>query len=169
MRESRAAARCIQDGPTQGHCLNTTVQEVGPCEDLRKGFQTAVGQLELISNIHAFNPWANSIMFSGSTPAAGPRESLVRQSFACWMGQCELIALIFWPRKWAHAKIMHEGFQTAVGELELINDIRAFTPQSNARPMREFHAAARFVLDGPMRVHCPNILAQEVGPCEDFA
>jgi len=131
-RESRAAACCIQDGPTRGHCLNITVQEVGPCKDLRKGFQTAVGQLELISNICAFNPWANLIMFSGSTPTAGPHESFMRQSFVCWMGQCELIALIFWPRKWAHAKNMHEGFQTAVGELELINDIHAFTPWSNA-------------------------------------
>jgi len=99
---------------------------------LHKGLQTAVGQLELISNTHAFNPWANLIIFPGSGPAAGPCESLVWQPILCWMGQCELIARILWYRKWAHLRTLHKGFQTAVGQLELISDIHAFNPWANS-------------------------------------
>jgi len=98
---------------------------------LHKGFQTAVGQLKLISSIHAFNPWANLIIFPGSSPAAGPHESLVQQPILCWMGQCKLIAQILWCRKWAHSRTLHKGFQTAVGQLELISDICAFNPWAN--------------------------------------
>jgi len=99
---------------------------------LHKGFQTAVGQLELISNIRAFNPWANSIIFPGSGPAVGPHESLMRQPILCWMGQCKLIAQILWCRKWAHLRTLHKGFQTAVGQLELISNICAFNPWANS-------------------------------------
>jgi len=34
--------------------------------------------------------------------------------------------------------------------------------------MRESHAVASCVLDGPMQAHCLNIMVQEVGLCEDF-
>jgi len=33
MRESRAVASCVLDGPMRAHCSNIMVQEVGPCED----------------------------------------------------------------------------------------------------------------------------------------
>jgi len=99
---------------------------------LHKGFQTAVGQLKLISNIRAFNPWANSVILPGSSPTAGPCKSLVWQPIACWMGQCELIARILWHRKWAHVRTLHKGFQTAVGQLELISSICAFNPWANS-------------------------------------
>jgi len=137
--------------PTAGPCEHLVRQPVlcwmGQCEliaqilwhrkwaharTLHKGFQTAVGQLELISSICAFNPWANSIIFPSSTPAAGPCECLVRQPILCWMGQCELIARILWHRKWAYSRTLHKGFQTAVGQLELISDIHAFYPWANS-------------------------------------
>ena len=98
---------------------------------LHKGFQTAMGQLKLISNICTFNPWANSVILPGSGPTAGPHKSLMQQPIACWMGQCELIAQILWCRKWAHARTLHKGFQTAVGQLELISSICAFNPWAN--------------------------------------
>ena len=59
---------------------------------LYKGFQATVGQLELISDIRAFTLWANASISLSSTPATGPRESLVQQPVAFWMGQCEAIA-----------------------------------------------------------------------------
>jgi len=94
-RESRAAAHCMLDRPMRAHALIARIllcRKWAHARTLHKGFQTAVGQLELISNIRAFNPWANSVILPGSGPAAGPRKSLLRQPVACWMGQCELIA-----------------------------------------------------------------------------
>jgi len=56
MRESHTAASCMLDGPMQGNCLDTMVQEVGPCKDLMQG----VGQLELIGNTFSFTLRANT-------------------------------------------------------------------------------------------------------------
>jgi len=113
---------------------------------LHKGFQAAVSQLELISNIRTFTPWANASIFLSSTPSAGPHESLIGQPVVCWMGQCEVIAWILWCRKRAHARILCKGWA------------------NSSSLVISFHLHCR-----PMRVHCPNIIAQEVGPCEDFA
>jgi len=55
-QESHTAASCMLDGPMQGNCLDTMVQEVGPCKDLMQG----VGQLELIGNTFSFTPQANT-------------------------------------------------------------------------------------------------------------
>jgi len=55
MQESHMAASCMLDGPMQGNCPDTMVQEVGPCKDLMQG----VGQLELIGNTFSFTPQAN--------------------------------------------------------------------------------------------------------------
>jgi len=81
-----------------------------PARILHKGFQAAVGQLELISNIHAFTPQANASIFPGSTPSAGPCESLIGQPIVCWMGQCKVIAWILWYKEWAHARILYNGW-----------------------------------------------------------
>jgi len=54
-RESYMAASCMLDGPMQGNCMDTIVQEVGPCKDLMQG----VGQLKLISNTFSFTLQAN--------------------------------------------------------------------------------------------------------------
>jgi len=59
---------------------------------LYKGFQATVGQLEQISDIDAFTPWANASILLGSAPATGPHESLVWQPIAFWMGQRKAIA-----------------------------------------------------------------------------
>ena len=40
---------------------------------------------------------------------------------------------------------------------------------SRCRPAQEPCMAACWILDGPMQGHCPNIMAQNVGPCENFA
>ena len=98
---------------------------------LGKGFQTTAGQLELISDIRAFIPWADSTIFPGSTPAAAPRESLVRQLVAFWVGQHELIARILWQRKRAHARILHQVLQAAVGQFKFIGNTHALNPWAN--------------------------------------
>jgi len=77
---------------------------------LHRGFQAAVSQLKLISNIHAFTPQANASIFLSSTPSAGPHKSLIGQPVVCWMGQCEVIAQILWCRKRAHARILCKGW-----------------------------------------------------------
>src|SRR5260221_584724 len=48
----------------------------------------------------------------------------------------------------------------------LIVSIRHGRYHTNCSPAREPRAAARFVLDGPMRANCPNIEVHEMGPCE---
>ena len=91
-----------------------------------------MGQLELISDIRSFILQANVTLFLSSPPTAGPRKSIMQQPVAFWMVQCELIARIFWSRKWAHMRIFRSGFQAAVGQFELISDICSFTPWANA-------------------------------------
>src|ERR1700704_2254128 len=65
---------------------------------LHKGFQAAVGQLVLISDVCVFTPRANASIFPSSTPSAGPPKSLIRQPGLCWMDPNS--------RKWAHARIL---------------------------------------------------------------
>src|SRR5712691_10699608 len=73
--------------------------------------------------------------------------------------------------------IAQEGLQAAVGQPEPIGKVSAFALWANAsiwlgshhatwRPIGQSRAGSRFVLDGPMRVSCPNITVHEMGPCE---
>jgi len=43
---------------------------------------------------------------------------------------------VLYGRKWAPVSILHKGFQAAVGQLELISDIRTFTLQANVSIFR---------------------------------
>src|SRR5260221_1751717 len=79
---------------------------------------------------------------------AGPHDSLVRQPVLCLMGQCKLIVQILRYMNWANVSI------------------RLGSHHTNCRPARQPRAAARFVLDGPMRANCPNIEVHVMGPCE---
>ncbi len=53
----------------------------------RDCFRAAVGQPELIGKVSAFASWAHIQLAANYV---GPRDSLVRQSAVCLMGQCEL-------------------------------------------------------------------------------
>ena len=96
--------------PLLAHTRVSYGRKWAPARILHKGFQAAVGQLELISDIRAFTPRANVSIFPGSTPSAGPRESLIGQPVVCWMGQCEVVAWILWCKEWAHARILRKGW-----------------------------------------------------------
>ena len=161
-------------GPMRGPCESFMHQPVlcwmGQCEFiapifwrrkwahariLHNGFQAAVGQIELISNIlhsHREPMQGNCQNIVGQE--VGPCESFVRQPVLCWMGQCKLISQIFWCRKWAHARTLHKGFETAMGQLELISNIRAFNP---CGPIQLYFPAA-VPLQAHARVSCGSPL-----------
>src|SRR6267378_2766020 len=81
IRQPRAAAHCLPDGPLRANCLSITVHEKGPCECM------CVIALRLL--------WANASISLGSHPAygkvVGPYDSLVQQPTVCPMGHYELI------------------------------------------------------------------------------
>src|SRR5712691_12811088 len=76
--------------------------------------------------------------------------------------------------------LARDCFQAAVGQLELIGKGSAFTSWANAsislrshpahgkvcRPIRQPHAAAYCLPDGPLRANCLSITVHEKGPCE---
>jgi len=126
---------------------------------LQKGFQAAVGQLKLICNICAFTLRANASIFHSSTPTAGLCKSLIQQPHFLLDGPQILL-----HRKWAHARILHRGFQAAVSQLELISDIRTFTPWANA---------SIFLSGTPSADPCKSLIGQPVvcwmGQCKVIA
>jgi len=89
------------------------------------------------------------------------------------MGQCEHIAQILLCRKWARARILHKGFQAAMGQLELISDVCVFTLQANVSIFPSSTPSAgphkSLIWQPGLCWMDPNIIAQEVGPCKDFA
>jgi len=77
-------------------------------------------------------------------------------------------------------ELVQEGFQAAVGRLEVIGMVSAFASWANAsillgshpahgkvcRPIRQPRLAAHFVPDGPLRANCLSITVHEKGQCE---
>ena len=109
----------------------------------------------------------------GSYARGGPARAHRQYLFIYTAGQYKRIARIVFCRKWARARILHKGFQAAVGQLVLISDVCVFTPRANASifpgstPSAGPHES--LIWQPGLCWMDPNIIAQEVGPCEDFA
>jgi len=96
----------------------------------------------------------------GSYARGGPAQAHQQYLFIYTAGQYKRIAPIVFCRKWAHARILHKGFQAAVGQLVLISNVCVVTPQANASIFPGSTPSA-----GPHK----SLIRQEVGPCKDFA
>ena len=141
MQESHRAARCMLDGPMQGNCPDTMVQEAGPCKDLMQG----VGQLEFISNIFSFTPWANvSTLPKYYCAGSGPVQGFCIRAFRLL---------------WANSS------SSAMSAYLHCGPMRAFFPGST--PSAGPHES--LIWQPGLCWMDPNIIAQEVGPCKDFA
>jgi len=131
---------------------------------LHKGFQTAMGQLKLISNIRTFNPCGPiQFIFPGSGPTAGPHKSLVQQPIACWIGQCELMCSL--PKYYCVGsgpmrglcirdfRLLWANSNSSVTSVHLIHGpIQLYFPAAVL-----LHAHARVSCGSPLCAGCTNV------------
>src|SRR5712691_5168038 len=91
-RQSRAAVRCVLDGPMRASCPNITVHEMGPCKGLgtrasRPLWANSSSSARSVHSLHG--PTSAASLLAANY--VGPRDSLVQQPVVCLMGQCENI------------------------------------------------------------------------------
>jgi len=108
--QTRAHRQCALDGLMRANCPNITVHEMGPCEGMRTRASRPLWANPSSSAIPVHShrgPTSAAIPLAANY--AGPRDSLVWQPIACFMGQCELIAQILQCMKWAHVRACTRG------------------------------------------------------------
>src|SRR6267378_2414546 len=85
------AAHCVLDGPMRANCPNITVHETGPCKGLgtrasRPLWANLSSSARSVHSLHG--PTSAAILLAANY--VGPCDSLVQQPVVCFMGQCKL-------------------------------------------------------------------------------
>src|SRR5260221_239994 len=92
-RQSRAAVRCVLDGPMRASCPNIMVHEMGPYKGLgtrasRPLWANSSSSARSVHSLHG--PTSAASLLAANY--VGPHDSLVQQPVVCIMGQCDHFA-----------------------------------------------------------------------------